>query len=126
MTQLAFDFGDTPKSTQSARHALATFDADVTNKTVLLNGLLAVAVYNEIATLRRWGGLTERDIAAAQAYGEELAAHGDDLLYGSKKKGETAKLFAGLAHALAVLAFCQGGVRFLGETYQAEMEPEGE
>lgn len=54
------------------------------------------------------------------AYAHYLGAHGDDLLYRSKKKGETAKVFNLVAEMLAGLAFQPGGVTFAGAHYEVK------
>lgn len=54
----------------------------------------------------------------ARAYADTLASQGDVLMYGGEK-GEAAKLFAGLAEAIAVLAFTPGGINVFGTHYEA-------
>jgi hypothetical protein len=48
-----------------------------------------------------------------------LAAKGDVLQYGSKKKGEAADLMGQLIDAIAVLACLPGGVDFLDQHWEA-------
>lgn len=43
-----------------------------------------------------------------------IASHGDNILFRSKKSGETAKAFNALAEALAFLSFAPGGVKLFG------------
>lgn len=43
-----------------------------------------------------------------------IAEKGDVLLYGSKKKGETAALFNETVDAIAMLAFAPGGIKVFG------------
>lgn len=81
---------------------------------------LALAVPLCIDELQKKGGPTEQDFKEAQAFGQVLAEHDDDLLFKSKKKGRTAELFNGTAHALAVLAFCPGGVKAFGVHWEAK------
>jgi hypothetical protein len=80
---------------------------------------LEVAVPLRIAEFRAQGGPTEADLASARAFGIELASRGDVLLFGGKK-GEAAEMFNRAARALAVLAYCPGGVRFAGAHWAAE------
>jgi len=51
---------------------------------------------------------------------EQIAAHGDSLMYLSK--GATAKTFNALAEAVAIMAFCPDGVTFLGQCFEATPE----
>jgi hypothetical protein len=54
---------------------------------------------------------------------ESVCYKGDLLLYGSKKKGETAELFNDLAEGLAWLALiAKGGVTFGEQHWDAEFE----
>jgi hypothetical protein len=56
---------------------------------------------------------------------ESVCYKGDRLLYGSSKKGETAKLFNDLAEGLAWLALiAKGGVTFGEQHWDAEFENE--
>ena len=48
---------------------------------------------------------------------DEIAAHGDILLYGGGKRGEVAAVFNHLARALAVGALVPGGVTFAGRSW---------
>jgi len=87
----------------------------------LLPLTLDVAVPLRIDEIRRRGGPTAADLKKAQDYGITLASRGDRLLFRSKKKGETAELFNGLAHAVAVLAFLPGGVTLFDRTWSADV-----
>lgn len=49
----------------------------------------------------------------------DIAYRGDDLLFRSKKEGETARLFNAYAKSIAVLAFCPGGVTVFNQHYEA-------
>lgn len=104
----------------------------------LLPGLLAIAVPLHLERFRAQGGPTEADVARAMEFGERIGrgceeqvdeagqhvaflphpvygeADAADLLYRSKKKGETAAMFNGLAFTLAVMAYFPGGVSFAG------------
>ena len=87
----------------------------------LLTLTLEVAVPLRIAELRAAGGPSEADYAEARAFGPVLGAKGDVLQFGGKK-GEAAALFNKTARALAILAFCPGGVKFAGSHWQAAGE----
>lgn len=50
----------------------------------------------------------------ARRSADAIAAHGDVLQYGSRRKGETAKVFNALAQGLAAAAYQPGGVTFAG------------
>lgn len=67
----------------------------------------------------------ERQEIAKQA-SQEIAEHGDLILYKSKKKGETAKAFNELARGIAALAFCPGGVTFMGMKFEVLVSLRGE
>jgi hypothetical protein len=43
-----------------------------------------------------------------------ICHHGDDILYKSHKKGETATAFNALARGMAILSFARGGVTAFG------------
>jgi len=59
-------------------------------------------------------------IERARRCSDIVAAKGDNILFRSKKKGETAEAFNRLAEGIACLAFCPGGVTFLGLHFEAE------
>ncbi|GHO98662.1 hypothetical protein KSF_087100 [Reticulibacter mediterranei] len=81
------------------------------HKRALLQTSLSAAVPLRVLDYYEQGGPTAADVEAARVYGRDaLAPHGDLLLFRSRKEGETAALFNGLAKALAVLAFLPGGV----------------
>lgn len=83
----------------------------------LMEPLLDIAVPLLINKLREQGGPTESDLQRVREFGPELAAHGDELLYRSRKSGVTAELFNKFADAIAVLAFQPGGVRIFGRLF---------
>lgn len=56
-------------------------------------------------------------LARAPTLSQTIAEHGDDILFKSKRKGDTAKAFNALAESLAALSFMPGGVTFLGRTW---------
>ena len=63
-------------------------------------------------------------LARAQVLATTVASTADNVLYRSKKKGETAKAFNALAEAIAVLSFCPGGITFRGLHFEAQ-HPDG-
>lgn len=84
-----------------------------------LPDMLCVAVPLRLIELERSGGPSEADLEFCRTYANELAEHGDDLLFKSKVPGRSAELFNGLARALSIMAFCPGGVRVFGSWWKA-------
>jgi hypothetical protein len=70
-----------------------------------LAGYLDVAMPLALALLRARGGPRPADLERARAFAQELAAHGDELLFRARDSRPGRP--AGLAHALAVLAFAE-------------------
>ena len=65
-------------------------------------------------------GLTDSQrMARARRCAAEVAAHGDVLQYGGKRRGAAAEAFNALAEGLAIASFQPGGVTFAGRTWQA-------
>jgi hypothetical protein len=62
----------------------------------------------------------EARIARARELADVVAGHGDDILFRSKRKGESAKAFNALAEGLALMAYQPGGVSFAGEHWEAQ------
>lgn len=85
----------------------------------LLRFSLILGVPNAMRDLHLQGGPLERDWESARTFAETLATQGDNLLYKSKKKGETAALMAQLIRALAVMAYVPGGVTAWGLHFDA-------
>jgi len=83
----------------------------------LLTIALSAAVPLWIEELRRrpWSYVAERARACAQ----EVAEHGDVVMYRSKKKGQSAAAFNRLAEGVACLAFAPGGVKTMGMHFEA-------
>lgn len=50
----------------------------------------------------------------SQSFSSKLASEGDILLFGGKKKGETAAMFNKLAKTVAVLSCAPGGITIFG------------
>lgn len=73
---------------------------------------LQVAVPLHIAEIRDWS--SEKRLREAKIAADAVAAHGDNILFKSKKAGGTAHAFNQLARGLAILAFQPGGVSFAG------------
>lgn len=86
----------------------------------LLKIALSAVVPLRIMELQGRGGPGPEDLARARDWNERLMGRGDVLLFGgSKKQGEVAELFDGLAYAIAVLSFCPGGVGLFGEHWES-------
>jgi hypothetical protein len=79
---------------------------------------LSAAVPLRIIELQQRGGPDDADYDFARSFGRELAEKADRLLYRGKP-GESADLFNKLARAVAILAFCPGGVTIFGQKYEA-------
>ena len=54
-------------------------------------------------------------------YSQMLAEHCDDLLFRSKKKGETAKMFNMTTKAIALLSFVNGGITLFGQHWESTL-----
>jgi hypothetical protein len=78
----------------------------------VLTATLQVAVPLEIIRLRILDDDQRQWIARTAA--QEIASHGDDILFKSKRAGDTARAFNHLATGLAALAYQPGGVTFAG------------
>lgn len=108
----------------------------------LLALALEAAVPLRIARLRELGGPTEEDFRLLRCeatlveparpgvrgpryepwrgVAQLLAEKGDVLMYGGGRRGEAAEAFNHLAHALAVMSFLPGGVRFAGTCWETK------
>ena len=81
---------------------------------------LSAAVPLHIAELKAKGGPDAADLKKAQELSQILGERGDILLFGGGKKGEAADQFNRVAMALAVLAYCPGGVTLFGGHWEAK------
>lgn len=86
----------------------------------LLATALSAAVPLRILELCRRGGPTDEDLTRVQAYQEDLSTHGEDLFFRSNKPGGSAERFNQTADAIAVLAFCPGGIHIFGAHYDGQ------
>ena len=86
------------------------------HKEVLLGTLLKHAVPLQIEKLK---GLSYRHICKRKnEISKLIAAKGDNLLYGSKRKGEASDLFVQFSEGVAILALiAKGGVTMFGEHF---------
>lgn len=84
---------------------------------------LSAAVLLRVMEYKQRGGPTDADRERARAFATTLGEKGDILQFRGAKKGETAAVFNGLASSIAILAFCPGGVTFMGELYDASKYP---
>lgn len=89
-------------------------------KLTLLQSTLSVAVPLRIEEMRKrpWSYIEER----ARVCGQVIASEGDNILYRSKKQGQTAEAFNRLAEGIACLAFTPGGVRVFGMHFVAKVK----
>jgi hypothetical protein len=87
---------------------------------MLLRIALSASVPLRIADFQRRGGPDDADFERIRGFAQVLGEKGDVLQFGGKKKGEPAALFNQLADALAVMAFCPGGVKFGDEHWEAK------
>ena len=81
----------------------------------LLRIALSAAVPLRIMALHARGGPSDFDVRMAREGSQLIGEKGDLLMFRGGKLGETAQVFTVLVESLAVLAFCPGGVTFLGE-----------
>lgn len=83
----------------------------------LLKTMLPMAVMLNIREFqnRPWSELQQIATYASQYVAEK----GDNILFKSAKKGDTAKAFNELAKGVAVLAFAPGGVTLFGQHFEA-------
>lgn len=83
----------------------------------LLKSMLPLAVFMNTPNFQQmpWERLQEIATEASQF----MAEHGDDLLFKSKKKGDTAKAFNLFAKGVTVLSFAPGGVNIMGMHFEA-------
>lgn len=85
----------------------------------LLETTLEIAVPLWLERMQHYGGPDDNDWAWAREWGVVLASAGDNLLFTSKKRGETARLFNDLARAVAILMHEEGGVHLFGHWWIA-------
>ncbi len=85
---------------------------------------LDAAVPLRILLYQQRGGPTTEDWERVQAFAPILAEHGDNLLYVSKTRDATSRIFNSLADAIATLAFCPGGVKLFGRHWEASRTPQ--
>ena len=81
---------------------------------------MAAAVPLYVMQLQEKGGPDADDMKQAQAVSDKLGERGDVLLFGGGKKGECAEMFNETARAVAVLAFCPGGIDIFGQHFEAK------
>ena len=76
---------------------------------------LAIPLWIEELRGRSWEHIESR----AKMCSDVVAVHGDNLMFRSKKKGDSAEAFNRLAEGIACLAFCPGGVKIFGNHWEA-------
>ncbi len=83
-----------------------------------LSALVPIAIFD----LQQMGGPTEYHLEEAQKFGFVLGEKGDSLLY--YVKGQTGKMMGRFCEAVAILAFCPGGVTVFGLHFEATVRQE--
>jgi hypothetical protein len=83
----------------------------------LMRSALAVSVPLYIVQLRQVGA--DERVRIAHECAQVIAEKGDVLQFRGGTKGESARAFNALAKGLAAAAFSPGGVRFLGDRWEA-------
>ena len=78
---------------------------------------LQAGVPLRIMEMEARGGPSDWDLDDARDFAAVLGEKGDILQYGGGKKGEVAALMNRMIRAVAVLAFCPGGVRLFGSHF---------
>ena len=86
-----------------------------------LFSMMQLAVPLWIERMKAKGGPDDEDRKKAQETSGILGERGDILLCGGGKKGEVADQFNRVSHAVAVLAFCPGGVSLFGSHFEASI-----
>lgn len=80
---------------------------------------LEVGVPFRMFDMQQHGGPSDRDWEETRAFAWVLGPSGDNLLYKSGKRGETARLMNEMIRAIAVLAFAPGGITIYGLHFDA-------
>lgn len=87
-----------------------------------LRGVLQAAVPMWVERFRTEGRTKDQLIAIAHEAGQVLAEKGDILQFGTKKKGETARVFNALAAGIAAAAcVVPGGFDVFGAHWEASI-----
>lgn len=76
----------------------------------------AVPLWQLCLQERTWDYIRER----LPALSLMIAEHGDNILFKSKKAGDTAVAFNALAESVAILSFVPGGVRLFGQHWEGK------
>lgn len=82
---------------------------------------LGMAVPLAMRALQDRGGPTAGDRASLSAVAKALAESGDQLIFGGPRSRE---LFNATTRAIAILAFCPGGITIFGLHFEADMPVE--
>jgi hypothetical protein len=86
----------------------------------LLQTAMWPAIQLHIMQLKECGGPQDADFERARKVSDVLGEKGDILLFGGGKKGEVASIFNETARAIAILAFCPGGIDIFGSHFDAK------
>lgn len=97
-------------------------DQSEQTKLVLFQSTLEAGVRAAIGDIHHTGGPSDWQIEKVREFSSILGAKGDNLLYGSKKKGETAELMAHLCECVAIMAFMPGGISLFGLHFEETIE----
>ena len=86
---------------------------------------LSASVPLRIMELQARGGPDESDYRRAREASDIIGSQADVMLFRGGKPGQAADCFNATAFGLAVLAFCPGGVTFMGIRFCASHSPGG-
>jgi hypothetical protein len=85
----------------------------------LIRCTLQTGVPFRMLDIQQRGGPTDTDWGWARSFAQALGEKGDILLYRSHKKGETGHIMEQFINAVALLAFCPGGITIYGLHFDA-------
>lgn len=80
---------------------------------------LSTAIPIRMLRLMQRGGPEAEDFERVHTYVQDFAERGANLFFPANTEGVTADLFERVVDAIAVLAFCPGGLFIFGEHYQS-------
>jgi hypothetical protein len=85
---------------------------------------LSTAVPIRMLRLIQRGGPEDEDFERVHRYVQDFVERGTDLFFPSGLEGVKADRFEQVVDAIAVLAFCPGGLTIFGEHYQGPVQHE--
>ncbi len=89
----------------------------------LLPMMLDAAVPLWVLKMREDSALLKKTLAESGEFSQDLAEHGDALLY--RIPGKTADMFNKLARSIAALSFRPGGVKVFGRHWETKRSSPG-